>query len=293
MAITLPVEGFPEEDSYEHALKPTLTIERKTQIGGAIVPYTVEYPEEPIDEVPVLITAGFYGIEPGYREIRNSFAEQGKIAITYRRGIRQGTDFFNPKHFLKPYRLTQQSPYAVMKDLHTLGDFEQFDVVGHSMGGTTAADIARHHPEYFRSIILLGSAGLNGHGISNLAKRSPLFIAKEVIPAIPQLATKFDKEDFMHAVEYVSSNPIRVISEALHVAKHDIREDFTALKEANINSAIIAFTQDEFFPIEEVRLHSADLPDSYQEHPGKHTAPQVEPKNVATTILNMLSIINS
>lgn len=289
MAIALPVEGHLEQESYDIAQLPL----REAKIGGAVVPYTVEYPDNPIDDVPVLVAAGFYGIEPGYRDLRESIANQGKVAITYRRGVRQGLDFFNPKHFLKPYRLTQQSPYAIMRDLRNTGEFEQFDVVGHSMGGTTAVDIARHHPEYFRSIVLLGSAGLSGHGLGSLAKRTPFFVTNEVFSAIPQLVSKFSKEDALHALEYAGSNPIRVASEAIHVARHDIREDFEKLRIANIKTAILAFKEDGFFPIEQVRQHSSDLPDDYQEIPGKHINPQINPEDVTKYILNTLSIINS
>lgn len=293
MTIAPPAEGAPEREGYVSALQETSLEEFTTIIGGAVVSYIVETPESPIDDTPILITAGFYGIEPGYRDLRGSLAQRGKTTVTYRRGIRQGLDFFDPRHFFKPYRLTQQSPYSVMRDLQRNHDMEKFDVVGHSMGGTTAVDIAKHHPEYFRSIVLLGSAGLNGHGLANLAVRSPMFLGKELLPSMPAMVGKFNFDDARHAVEYAGSNPVRVASEAVHVARHDIRRDFHILEDNGIKTVVLAFMGDEFFPVESVRQHSKKLPNEYAEIPGNHISPQVNPEFVAGHILNMLGILNS
>lgn len=293
MTIAPPAEGAYEREGYVSALQETSLEEFTTIIGGAVVSYTVETPASPIDDTPIIIAAGFYGIEPGYRDLRGSLAQRGKTTITYRRGIRQGLDFFDPRHFLKPYRLTQQSPYSVMRDLQRNHDMEEFDVVGHSMGGTTAVDIARHHPKYFRSIVLLGSAGLNGHGLANLAVRSPIFLSKELAPSMPAILNKFNFDDAKHAVEYAGSNPVRVLSEAVHVARHDIRPDFQMLKASGIKTGVLAFEGDEFFPVQSVRQHSKNLPDEYSEIAGNHISPQVNPEFVASHILNMLSILNS
>lgn len=273
-------------------LQDTTIEHRETRIGGAIVPYTIERPLQPIDEIPLLFAAGFYGIEPGYRDIRHATAQLGKISVTYQRGIRQGLDFFNPKHFFKPYRLTQQSPYAVMRDMRD-NDFDQFDVVGHSMGGTAATEIAQRRPDHFRSIVLLGSAGLNGHGLPSLAVRTPIFLAKEVVPAIPDLVGGSVSGDARHAAEYALSNPARVISEAVHVAQHDIRGHFDVLRAAGVKTAVLAFETDEFFPLASVREHVSKSPDLFRVVPGGHIAPQREPELVAQHILNALATINN
>lgn len=271
------------------------------EIGGAAVRYTYERPEETVDATPLIITPGYGGIKPAYRDLRNALAAHGKPAVTFRPPRSQSiAASLHPKHVLHPDRLLAQATYAIARDLieryGLIDDFEQVDAAGHSMGGPAVVSASLHQPERFRSIIAMASAGLDGHTLADMARRAPGVLKDELIPVIGDIRTRNDLRSIRDIAHYVGRNPLRTVSEGLTVGSGDIRPKVAKLGNLSVRTAALQFPSDRFFPSDGVRERSAGLFDHFREFPdsrANHVWPQLAPEAVAHELVDIIQFLGS
>lgn len=270
-------------------------------IGGAAIRYTYERPMEPTDSVPLIVTPGYGGIKPAYRDLRNSLAAHGKPAVTFRPPRTQSVSAsLHPRHLMHPDRLLAQATAAIARDIieryGLLEGFEQVDAVGHSMGGPAVISAALHKPERFRTVTAMAAAGLDGHTLLDMTKRAPGVIAGEIIPAIQDIRTRSDIRSARDILHYMGRNPWRTLAEGLKVGSGDIRGSVTQVGKLSVRTAALQFTNDKFFPVEGVREKSADLFDHFREFPdpaANHVWPQLQPEAVAHELVDITTHLGS
>ena len=280
---------------FERGDNTSLVRQGLVNIGGAAIRYTYERPEDITDPDPIVITPGYGGIKPAYRELRNSLSVHGRPAVTFRPPRTQTMSAsFDPIHLLHPDRLLAQATYAVSKDIiqryGLIDDFEKVDAVGHSMGGPAVVSAALHKPEYFHTVTAMAAAGLDGHTLLDMVKRAPSVVRAEIIPAISDIRQRSDVRSLKDIIHYMARNPWRTLAEGLTVGSGDIREKVAILGSLGVKSAALQFADDRFFPVEGVREKSAHLFDAFYEFPdplANHVWPQLEPETVAHELVNI------
>lgn len=270
----------------------TLCFKGVANLFGEELPYTLEVPENVIDEVPLVIIKGYCGIPPAYKPLRRWTARYGKPAITYRTPRAQPWQReFHPLHALHPDRLHSQAAGAVIKDVHGRYGFDNFDGFLHSMGGWTGTGTAEHMPERFRTLVFAGSVGLNGHTLGSLGRRLPSYLWRDLLPSIGNVQLERDTRAFLHVLDYIFRNPLRTAREALGVSQCDIRERVRILGSLGIKTAGLQFGADGFFYPHEVASHAENVFDVFrviEDRWATHEAPQTHPKEVAETTLSII-----
>lgn len=290
--VTPENEVVPLAPETSHSAQ-TVCLQGLTAVSGSRVHYTLEMPNNPVDTLPAIIVPGFGGIKPAYKPLRQALAQMGKPAVSYRPPrVQDAYHSLHPMHILHPEQLPSMATWAVMKDIHNRYGLDKFDLIGHSMGGFTAALTAQHKANRVRSLTLMASAGLNGHTPFSLSRRVPKFVRHELLPAIGKINLEDNWQAARHVLDYVFSNPLRTVAEGMAVAHCDIRPVVNNLGKVGVKRAVLLFPADEFFPLEEVQSnaqHLVDILEVYGHERGKHITPQLEPECVGRTILNIIS----
>lgn len=271
-------------------LQETEKIRGIAHIAGAAIEWTYERPETVTDGIPLIGLHGFGGVKSSYREFRSQVAQRGKSAITYRparsRGYIGDADLNNVRN---PGKLLSQAAWAVMRDVkNTTGD-TTFDASGHSMGGYTLTQLAKHKPEHLRTAIYVGSVGLDDHSVPQMLGRALRFVNKELRPS--GLVSGRDQRIALEGLHYLVRNPVRTVAEGLNAAGCSLKQDIPNIRAAGIKTAALQFELDTFFPTHRVTEESAHLFDHYEvlENPtANHIAPQILASEVAEAHMNIL-----
>lgn len=270
---------------------PTFKQDLHTHTGGAALSATREVPVVLDNPTDLMWVQGYLGPERLYQKISHEVTQHRRASTTMgRAGPQSPLALLHPKHFFKPATVTKQSPGAVLKLLGS-----QVDIAAHSMGGPISVETALRNPDRVRTLVLLGSAGLTGHGIPDLAARLPQ-AANEVRRNIPELIQLYGYGTAMQMVQYFYGNPLRPIDEALYVARADIRGDLPRIRQAGTRVVVIAFDDDCFF----------DLDRMYEETKGKidlfipldtdlagHIAPLLRYKTVAKAVIDGINEVTA
>lgn len=270
------------------------------RIGGATIRYTLEKPQATDDQIPLILVPGYGGIKPAYRELRKAVVSGGKAAVTFKPPRAQEKFAgLHPKHALHPERLLAQAVLGVSRDVIMRNGekdgYNQVDTAGHSMGGPAVVNAGLVAPKMFRSAILMGAAGLDGHTLRDMRERAPSVLREEVLPSLNQMRVKKDVRSVRNIVEYVARNPWRTLAEGLAVGSGDIRDKVSRIGELGIRTATQQYAQDRFFPEAGVREHSASRFDYYHVFPDPeagHMAPQMQPEAVGEDLLDILAVLH-
>ena len=261
------------------------------EIARGHVAYSYFQPNNPIDDVPIIISPGIVGIKPAYDTFGLACAEAGRKTATIRPMRRHHlSSAAHPDHLLHPLKLPSQAIWAVMRDIRDIYGDEQFDVFAHSMGGPTIMGVADKKPRYIRNINLVGSAGLDGQSTLSLGSKLPA-AAKEILPAILKL--ELDRQKAVkHILHYAFQNPLRTGAEAIAVSRSNITESIERARENGIKIARLQFKSDPFFPtgnISEESKLAVDLYLEFHDPEAGHLAPLLQPEEIATTNHQMMT----
>ncbi len=276
------------------------TVEQRfTRIGGATIKYTLERPENITDPAPLVLVPGYGGIKPAYRELRKAVVLNGKPAATFKPPrTQERLAAFHPKHFQHPERLLAQTVIAISDDLigsnGKTNEYDQVDAAGHSMGGPAIINAALVHPEYFRTVTAVASAGLDGHSLWDMARRSPGVVKEEIIPSLNDIQVRKDFRAVRDIMHYMARNPWRTLAEGLAVGSGDIRDKVSMLGALGVHTAALQFANDRFFPVDGVREHSANRFELFRVFPdpdANHMWPQLKPIAVANELVDIVNTL--
>lgn len=265
--------------------------------GSGRVNFTYERPLEYIeDETPLVIINGYVGVKSAYKLLRRNVVQLGRPAITIRpvrKHSRRAS--IHPKYLLNASSLHSRAAYSVISDITARCGVENFDLVGHSMGGWVAGSMAQLHPDKIRSVTFMASAGLESHTLGSLLLRLPTFTRKEFLPHIDTLRDVDETRLALEAMYYVLRNPGLTIREGVGVSRCDIRPLLPRLGELGVRTAILNFASDELIHNRTTEKEVGHLVDYCETHPSKHLghlAPQLEPLTVARSLHNINRKLN-
>lgn len=281
-----------EETSRE--VGPVIIVKGYARIADAVTHYTITepHPDDVEDPTGILIVNGFGGIKEAYTDLDTTFALNGRRSISFKPIRKQGyRGRLDIRHRVNPLKLHSQGAYAVMRAVQEEHGIEQFDVAGHSLGGVAGTDVARHHPNLVRSLILMGSAGLEDHNLSVMATRIPNFLKDELMPALPILRERHGSSTIVKEFEYLLESPSRTLTEMIAVSRADITNRVRLVGQLGVKTAALQFNEDRLFFTENVRTKSAWAFDEFRVYPDMfagHIAPQIDPEGVALESLDII-----
>lgn len=284
-----------EETSRE--VGPLIIVKGYARIADAVTHYTITepHPDDVEDPIGILIVNGFGGIKEAYTDLDTTFALNGRRSISFKPIRKQGfRGRLDIRHRVNPLKLHSQGAYAVMRAVQEEHGIEQFDVAGHSLGGVAGTDVARHHPNLVRSLILMGSAGLEDHNLAVMASRVPAFLRDELVPALPILRERYGSSTIVKEFEYLLESPSRTLTEMVAVSRADITNRVRLVGQLGVMTAALQFNEDRLFFTENVRAKSAWAFDEfrvYSDMLAGHIAPQIDPEGVALETLDIIQVL--
>lgn len=261
------------------------------RIGGARVRFTHLVPSVISDEVPIGIVNGYCGTESAYKQLAIEVALQGR-EVFYKRPPRTQTPFMAMRydHLRDVLKLQSQATWGVMKAISHYSHHSQFDIYGHSMGVPIAIKAAGEKPDYVRSLILAGGAGLNGKNTFRGMLRKTVDVARNDVGGGRKELTKYVNPAviLVDTAHHVLRRPDRTVREGFTVARIDARPSLRRLHGTGINIGAILFEKDGYFKVDEVMAASGDLFDDVEITLGAtHVHPQDHPIEHADVVANM------
>lgn len=260
------------------------------KVDGAKVPYTVTTADTSSLSrgTAALMIGGFYSCEAGYLSYAEENASHGLPTITFEPPRHQGMRSLLPSSLWHPERLLPHAAYAIASDAQKEYGIRDFDLVGHSMGGKAAYDAAgfairQMNGPNIRSIALIGSAGVTGHNVAELAVKLPK-LRKEMVEAIARDPRRRN-EILRRGLAYGLMNPYRTAGEALRVSNCEITaEGLEELSDNYVNTMGLFYARDGFFPADRARARIGNVVQWFMEgQPAQagHLAPHTHPAHVA------------
>ena len=170
---------------------------RYCEARGARYSYTVEGPE---DGAPIILIHGIPGNVRDFRYLGPLLGARARVFRFELPGFGGSRDARLPS----PWPRARAEAVLAFADAHAL---ERFAVLGHSMGGRTALEVAGRWPERVRQLVLLASVGLRRH--QGFRASPPLMRAFLRLARIPGLRAPvlrslrdgFRRAGFTHADE--------------------------------------------------------------------------------------------
>ncbi|GAA4000132.1 alpha/beta hydrolase [Sphingomonas humi] len=134
-------------------------------------------PRGPIDGPPALVIPGFVATDRTTMELRRAFAEGGFRTHPWALGLNRGA--------------RSDTLVSLERRLEQIGDGEQVLVVGWSLGGLFARELARHRPDLVSAVVTLGSP-FSGDVRGNNVWRFYEWVAGHPVdnPPIPRITDK-------------------------------------------------------------------------------------------------------
>jgi pimeloyl-ACP methyl ester carboxylesterase len=300
---TLPEHPRQLPDNLEIPTRIFTAVER---VGKSAVRYTLEMPEEVRDPVPLGIAHGWFGMEGGYADLRHWVAQNGKPAVTVRpTRVIGNLAGYHPSHLMHPEKLLCQTMYGALRGIRkskaaeAMGlDASYGDLLGHSMGGRTAAYVALMRPDLVRSVTLVAAAGMEPHSVPEfLQHRIPEFMRKEIPTAVRDKHFKqyLRPAAAMEFAEYAFRGGMRTLKEGISIGSCDIREVVHELGNLGVRTAMLTFPADAMIPARPSLEHSGHLVDLAAILPYRrvgHLGPQTHPEAVGQAQLEILDALN-
>lgn len=285
---------YLSKDGYTDLGLPTAERTCSTSIGGANVNVTIEVPDEILNPYPVVIAHGYCGSKHAYDALRNALARNGTVAVSYDSPrIQKIAAALHPTHINKPAQLLSQAIWGATRRSMQMADeldlpiHNRYDVIAHSMGGRSATLAAHHRPQFFRSVLLNGAAGLEPQTLPMMVGRLPRF-SHELRGTDPSI--------ILGSMSYIARNPVKTAAEGIAVARADIRQKVRELGKLGVSTAIVVGRDDFLIPAERVAKGSgvgvADLFAVYGDQDAGHLYLQKKPLQAAMAQLQMLQLLH-
>lgn len=240
--------------------------------------------QKPVSEegLPVVLAPGWSEGQTALSCLRRAFALQGRPTITLDHPRGFGGHLFDAN--------VQRSIdlHAVMKQAAGDFGFSEFDVVGHSLGGIDAVNVASHEGENINSITLVASAGLiEGDNPFKILTR---LVRQGEIGHFIQAPSKWAIA--LNGISNVLANPVRSTAEGIH-AGFDVRDRVSELGSFGMKVARLQFAKDRIFELEKVDASMATLNHHiaavHSDETAGHNATVHTPHEVATSVLSLIA----
>jgi pimeloyl-ACP methyl ester carboxylesterase len=272
---------------------PAGTYQGEIAVAGTTSAFTVEVPENPVDQTVNVIIYGFAGCDAVYRGLAKAMThEQNLITMTcHLARFQHPKAALHPSHLTKPTALTSKIVRASIGALPDLGLSDHVNLFGHSMGGWIGTELAVHKPHLVDKLTLFGSAGLIDHSPLNLAPAIPKLLGRIAYDLSSRRPDAVRPVNAYETLKHVASNPLLTISEALTVSVCDVRETLQSIDGPAL--AILHPTDDEFFDSQKVSAEAAKITPYVKLLEGLgHGVPITHPSEVAEAYADMLTTMN-
>lgn len=272
------------------------TVTGETAIAGQDVRLTYRSPRDAshiTDPVVLTIAHGWNAPESAYGPLAEAIALRGKPTVTYEEDTDLAGDL-NPLNLFRVAALSSKAAWAATRFARNTFGHDQADGYGHSWGGKTVVNLAIHHPEHMRNLILDSSVGLNRHRLPEMVGHTGQFAVLELLPALGKLARSHGPKTGWHMLNYIRKHPTRALAQGFDAGSANLHDGIEHLAYLGIGVSVLQSRNDVYFAADAVErdsghlfgehLHTRDDPES------NHLAPQLDPDGTAALILHALHL---
>ncbi len=274
----------------------------QTRIDGAKVGLALIEPEEAVDQTPLIVVQGMFGIKSAYQKFGEAVARLGKPVVLLEPARLQNIGAMVRRQNIRhPEILPSKVVWAAMREVQQTVQNDRFDAVGHSMGGFIVSQTAAVKPEAFRSIIFAGSAGLDGHNTASFIRRAPAFLMYEALPSISRgdlikmMPEGCDYNSMaVELTKYLLHNPFRTAAEIWATTNCNIRPELERMQqEQRIKTALLLLLKDRLISPQLSYERAGHLFDEVAEMPNAgHAVFQTQPERTARAVVSLTQRLN-
>lgn len=290
-----PINDLPE---LHHPPEKHLITDR-VEIGGAILKWTIQFPEELRYPGIIRIVNGFGGFKATSRGLREALVSLGYTACTEEpvriKDVPSIDDLLDPQaahvstHREVGRALRSNPSFKKMPNAKEL-DLDRTIWLPHSMGGLSVARFADEKPDEAEAIINLMAAGYGSPTFYQIAKTLPrgipAGIANELIPYLQSGYIDPDIENLRCIIGYYLKNPLRTAGEAWSCLHEDVRDRAKRLQKSGILLGYLAGEHDCLVPPD---VSVAAYVDYHKVIKGMgHLGPQLKPNVVAANVSDIV-----
>lgn len=268
----------------------------ETGIAGQDVRITYRGPRDSgdvTDPVVLIIAHGWNAPASAYDPLSEELAKLGKPNAVYEEDESLGLVCdLNPLNLLRVATLSSKAAWAATRFVRDEFGHDEADGYGHSLGGKTVVNLALHHSDHMRGLVLDASVGLNKHRLPGMIGRTGQFAVGEVVPALGTLARSHGPKTAWHMFNYMRKHPGRALAKGVDAGSSNLHEGISRLTYRDIIVSLIQSRNDVYFDADAVErdsghlfgehLHTREDPDS------NHLAPLLDPKGTAELIVYAL-----
>lgn len=297
----MTTQGTPEQ-KFPQLVAPNkhdyyTTHHQTAKFDGHDVHYDFFEPDVATEVTPILINNGYCAPAIVYDALAIGLAQNGRrvIRIHPPRSVSLGRRVLGG-HIANPLKKHAQAAYVITKHASTEFGFEQVDELGHSMGTPISLMFAAEKPEWIRSVMCTGGAGIDGAGgLFVMGAKGVGLLKKEVYDERKHLSEMGNRNHVAREVgRHILGHPLDTLAEGYYVSRANA---VPALKKARANGVkigAILFGNDSFFDPQRVLNHVGENLDYVEVIEGaKHIHPQIYPIQHAKEQVQAFSVLNS
>ncbi len=311
MSTQLTADEFPERAYHLRTVSPIddtpglyhpsekYLLTDSVEIGGAILKWTIQFPEELRYPGIFRIVNGFGGYKATSRGLRNALSSLGYAACTEEpvriKDRPSIDDLLDPQaahvstHREVGRALRSDSRFKKMPNAKEL-DLDRSIWLPHSMGGLSVARLVDEEPNEAEGIVNLMAAGYGSPTLLQIAKTLPrgipAGIANELIPYLKSGSINPDIENLLCITGYYFKNPLRTAGEAWSCLHEDVRDRAQRLQKTGILLGYLAGEHDCLVPPDESVARYVDY---YKVIKGMgHLGPQLKSYEIASNVSNIV-----
>lgn len=264
------VLAVPSDESHDHPRKsggvfindpdqPSFLLSGKVLVGGDVVEWTAEFPENLAYEGIAHFLNGFGATERSSHSFRHAAAEAGYATVTSDTARKDGKGFASRAQH--PQQLHFDTLCAVSLGIEACRseirrkapngkdiDLNRKLLLPHSMAGLAATHFAEKEPNSVDAIINLATVGYGTTSLNQMARNVPRGIIPcvihELLPAMRSGDIEFSLTHLIEEIRYFCSDVTRPVFEGLSCLRGDVRPAAERLQRLGVGILYLAFEHD-------------------------------------------------